>query len=260
MSNRTWLTLGLDSQPKNGQIVIMLYAFQDILAKYLNSHLPVIVETTIRQSGKLDIPLAAADIIVQKFKSTSASKHGWWGDRRRASVLVGRRGGGAIKIGPSWIAGTGRGFTTTTTNTILNPGWPETKTPREPLTNKGLIFWDKFNCDSLIATSGYWSWIRGNCQRQGWENVNRAVIANMLHKVKLKDRLDFWVRPVLIFEGWCAGLAERREQPWLIWNLGHWASNRVALCIFTLPPVFRSQTALKSHVWRCNWAPFHFIV
>ena len=62
---------------KNGQIVIMLYAFQDILAKYLNSHLPVIVETTIRQSGKLDIPLAAAGIIVQKFKSTSASKHGW---------------------------------------------------------------------------------------------------------------------------------------------------------------------------------------
>ena len=53
----------------------MLYAFQDILAKYLNSHLPVIVETTIRQSGKLDIPLAAAGIIVQKFKSTS--KHGW---------------------------------------------------------------------------------------------------------------------------------------------------------------------------------------
>ena len=30
---------------KNGQIVIMLYAFQDILAKYLNSHLPVIVKT-----------------------------------------------------------------------------------------------------------------------------------------------------------------------------------------------------------------------
>ena len=56
MSNRTSLTLGFDRQPKNGQIVIMLYAFQDILAKYLNSHLPVIVETTIRQSGKLDIP------------------------------------------------------------------------------------------------------------------------------------------------------------------------------------------------------------
>ena len=46
MSNRTYLTLGFDSQPKNGQIVIMLYAFQDILAKYLNSHLPVIVKTT----------------------------------------------------------------------------------------------------------------------------------------------------------------------------------------------------------------------
>ena len=56
MSNRTSLTLGFDRQPKNGQIVIMLYAFQDILAKYLNSHLPVIVETTIRQSGKLGIP------------------------------------------------------------------------------------------------------------------------------------------------------------------------------------------------------------
>ena len=46
MSNRTCLTLGLDRRQKNGQIVIMLYAFQDILAKYLNSHLPVIVETT----------------------------------------------------------------------------------------------------------------------------------------------------------------------------------------------------------------------
>ena len=61
MSNRTYLTLGFDSQPKNGQIVIMLYAFQDILAKYLNSHLPVIVETTPvrfdQKSGKLDIPL-----------------------------------------------------------------------------------------------------------------------------------------------------------------------------------------------------------
>ena len=60
VSNRTCLTRGLDSQPKNGQIVIMLYAFQDILAKYLNSHLPVIVETNpvrFYQSGKLDIPM-----------------------------------------------------------------------------------------------------------------------------------------------------------------------------------------------------------
>ena len=46
--NAICLTLRFDrgAGAKNGQIVIMLYAFQDILAKYLNSHLPVIVKTT----------------------------------------------------------------------------------------------------------------------------------------------------------------------------------------------------------------------
>ena len=64
MSNRTYLTVGFDSQPKSGQIVIMLYAFQDILAKYLNSHLPVIVETNPVPSAKVaNAAFLAEDIL-----------------------------------------------------------------------------------------------------------------------------------------------------------------------------------------------------
>ena len=100
VSNRTCLTPGLDSQPKNGQIVIMLYAFQDILAKYLNSHLPVIVETTpgpIRpKKWQTRHSYKVADIILQKFLSTS--KHDCPGCRRRNKDWPAGQG-------PSWIAG-----------------------------------------------------------------------------------------------------------------------------------------------------------
>ena len=89
MSNRTYLTLGFDSQPKNGQIVIMLYAFQDILAKYLNSHLPVIVETNPVPSAKVaNAAFLAEDILFRSWKQITFH-------RNRASVLI----GGAIKIG-----------------------------------------------------------------------------------------------------------------------------------------------------------------
>ena len=89
MSNRTYLTLGFDSQPKNGQIVIMFYAFQDILAKYLNSHLPVIVETNPVPSAKVaNAAFLAEDILFRSWKQITFH-------RNRASVLI----GGAIKIG-----------------------------------------------------------------------------------------------------------------------------------------------------------------
>ena len=73
--------------------------------------------------------------------------------------------------------------------------------------------------------------------------------------MRKKGQAGFLSEPSPDFWGEAAALAERREQPWLIWNLGQWGSNRVALCIFTQPLVFKLQILLYSEIKSIYIAP-----
>ena len=211
MSNRTYLTVGFDSQPKNGQIVIMLYAFQDILAKYLNSHLPVIVETNPVPSAKVaNAAFLAEDILFRSWKQITFH-------RNRASVLI----GGAIKIGwsrtvvQSWH----RLF-------FLYFAQPWVATGQAKRCYKG----ESDQAGSVEISKDIIGWFVGDeYDIEGWQKEqNSPVLCFWNHcagrltgrsytyivcLMRKKGQAGFLSEPSPDFWGEAAALAERREQP-----------------------------------------------